>query len=149
MREILFRGKREDTGEWAYGYYSALPDVAGAVYMIESPAKNPDERNITYFVNCSTVGQFTGLHDKNGKRIFEGDMIRDEFCNANGVVKFGEYANPCSSPYTCNVGFSVEWAGSGAMMLRKDLGHFCKYQEIVIIGNIHDNPELLGGNEGG
>ncbi len=145
MREILFRGKRTDNGEWVFGFYSALPDCVGIVHMIETPKANPDETNVTYFVDPSTVGQYTGLTDKNGKQIFEGDVVRTAFEDATGVIAFGDYAGPMNSDkYTHHIGFYPIWEGSFEKLLRKDLGFYSlAVKELEVIGNIHDNPELL------
>lgn len=127
MREILFRAKREDNGEWAYGYYVCLPDVAGSVSMLHVPAGNPDESNKTYYVKKSTVGQFTGLTDKNGTKIFEGDIVEYE-----------------GKRYSIN--YLPHYARFSAV---KPNTVFCvfAYQRGEVIGNIYDSPELIGGEK--
>lgn len=130
MREIMFRGKRIENGEWLYGYYvhigpvscqiaCIIPEYASAVYAIE--------------VDHTTVGKYTGLLDKNGKRIFEGDICRNT--RTNEIV-------------------SVHWHGSMAGFVwnqkrddseyQYDFGAlFRSYDKYEVIGNIYDNPELL------
>lgn len=145
MREILFRGKREDNGEWVYGYYVKLPDAAGSVCFMHVPAGNPDEHNTAHYVAPKTVGQYTGLNDKNGNKIFEGDILSI----AQKGDSVGRYFDP-PIKYPANV--VVKWDLCAWMweviLQEKFYLHFpdawCHY-ECEIIGNIYDNPELIGG----
>lgn len=135
MREILFRGKREDNGEWAYGYYVRLPSAAGSVHKMYVPAENPDESNAVYYIDPKTLGQYTGLTDKNGVKIFEGDIVwfdggweeyggnTFEVVFTNGCFYLGR--NPDTVCFLLKA--YIEWA--------------------EVIGNIYDNPELLGGGK--
>ena len=139
MREILFRAKREDNGEWVYGYYVRLPDVAGSVNMMHIPARNPDECNATFYIDPKTLGQFTGLTDKNGTRIFEGDIVR-HYCKL--PVPGGEIGT---------VRGTIKWDSEECFFFRtsldgkdKTISAKCEYE---IIGNIYDNPELIGGEK--
>ena len=142
MREILFRGKRLDNGEWVYGsfcmdareQFNGLCGVDGFIRLYDKIKGKMQ----TYEVDRETVGQYTGLNDKNGKRIFEGDIVAQNWYDYDeprddsfGKVVFCEY--DCS--------FSV-------MDVNKDgfipLGRCGSYHwEVEVIGNIHDNPELL------
>jgi uncharacterized phage protein (TIGR01671 family) len=127
MREILFRGKREGSGEWAYGYYVAADNkpyiFTGKMGLSQVTAAHrlmykDFER---YEVIPETVGQYTGLKDKNGARIFEGDIV--EYKTLRLLVRFAE-------EYGC---FTVD-----------DKFWMSAYNEFDIIGNAHDSPELLG-----
>lgn len=130
MREILFRGKRQYTGEWAE---SVCPlGVMNSGHLCDD------------FIPA-TVGQYTGLTDKNGKRIFEGDVFRYDYADLEGiaVVAFGEYsfgADRCKN----NVGFYANWISSPTYY-RQDLCFWVYVRGVEIVGNIHDNPELLKG----
>ena len=144
MAERLFRGKRADNEEWVAGSllgidwcdkpstYSIAPNTPVSVF---------------YSVIPETVGQYTGLTDKNGVRIFEGDILKS-------TIKIIDYAD---------VGFSishydeedigiVEWRKDGFMIAHKS-GTWARSfygSENYVIGNIHDNPELLkGGGDNG
>lgn len=130
MREILFRGKRKDNGEWIEGYYFRQLNP----FSVDgSPIKHciSDLPPFGAEIVPETVGQYTGLTDKNGKRIFEGDIL------------------DCGDRMVC-----VEWhdrCGTWDSIFIKYIGDRCsngiepvewKYRAVVI-GNIHDNPELL------
>lgn len=119
-REILFRGKRVDNGEWVEGYYS--------------PVNIPITGNMGHFINVGgyraveidpeTVSQFTGLEDKLGTKIFEGDVIDD--LGVEYIVVFdSDYAQ-----------FRGKFDGWNA-----EISHIASRCEVI--GNIHDNPELL------
>ena len=127
MREILFRGKREDNGEWVYGYYVKLPDAAGSVGFMHVPASNPDEHNTAHYVALETVGQYTGLTDKNGNKVFEGDIVEYE-----------------GKRYSIN--YLPHYARFAAVKPNTVFSVFA-YQRGEVIGNIHDNPELIGDEE--
>ena len=123
MREILFRGKQKDNEKWVIGYLSSKHTIT-----IQTPCGHMDE-----IVICAdTVGQFTGLTDKNGQRIFEGDIAKV----LQGKDKDIAY-----------VGFE-----NGAFMLYPKTGNIYERTlweywyndwDVEVIGNITDNPELL------
>ena len=143
MREILFRGKRTKNGEWVYGYYYR-DDENGKTYIITWEPNTgttwAGSLEIENFVEVipETVGQFTGLTDKNGKRIFEGDILRhhnnflDSEVVEKGVVFWDE--KYCGWRRTSNGGFH------NGIVDAYRLSPDCVYG---VIGNIHDNPELL------
>lgn len=149
-REILFRGKRVDNGEWVYGYlfddgYQNPRHVfVGGLMIDEYKGTACDEWDINgidfYDVNPNTICQYTGLTDKNGKKIFEGDIVRcGEIC---GEVKFGLYeSNWQIGKY--NQGFFVTFPKE--YFLRKELGYY--ENKVVVIGNIYDSPKLLEDEE--
>lgn len=125
MREIKFRGKRLDNGKWLYGslLVSHFKDDKKERYFITQFSGN---YTFEHEVNPATVGQFTGLKDKNGKEIYEEDILFDES---------GVYAVVCYSMGTFCVDF-----GEGF-----DLQYFTDgiHEICDVVGNIHDNPELL------
>lgn len=147
MREILFRGKRIDNGEWVYGsfcmdareQFNGLCGVDGFIRLYDK-AKGKMQ---TYEADRETVGQYTGLKDKNGKRIFEGDILHIAKI-ADGI---GVYYQP---PLDYPVNVVVKWDLCAWMWetLFDDKRYitfpdaWCHY-ECEVIGNIHDNPELL------
>ncbi len=134
MRKIEFRGKRIDNGEWVYGV--PFEDFDGNMLIGNYGSKVK--------VIPDTVSEFTGLEDKNGTRIFEGDIVKYVFPVDNakpniGEVKFSE-CDINSDNYNC--GFFIKWENS---YLPKEIGYWTNYRKnkIEVIGNIHDNPELL------
>ena len=139
MREILFRGKREDNDEWVYGYYVKLPDAAGSVCFMHVPAGNPDERNTAHYVALETVGQYTGLTDKNGNKIFEGDLLQNTLDSSISIVEWNEN----------HTAFTLKQIGLHNLGVGGTIYGFPKigHEVYLIIGNIYDNPELIGGDE--
>lgn len=129
MREILFRGKQPDNGEWVEGglvqgvvhelwqnanraYVTVFPEFLSAVKLVE--------------VDPSTVGQYTGLKDCRGQRIFEGDILRPVWGNEYFLVGWrDEYAD-------------FDLVNCTGVSLPSD------HDRMEIVGTIHDNPELLG-----
>ena len=140
MREILFRGKRKDNGEWVYGrllYFKASVGTEVLALIVESCEWD----NSNEWFNLGkrarvipeSVGQYTGLTDKNGNMIFEGDIVNDEQSGYNYFIKwFPEYA--CFSLADKNG--NMEFGCDEFEIFLNDL---------IVIGNIYDNPELLKG----
>ena len=130
MREILFRGKRMKDCVWLYGHYTYSPKSnAHFIHIV-------DDEGYDYGcgVDPSTVGQYTGLLDRNGKRIFEGDVVitlhqrGDGFCTGEyGFVKFNTN-DFCSGFYVMSKLDRISFADA-----------------IEVIGNVHDNPGLMVG----
>ena len=124
MREILFRGKKITSGEWVVGNYNQNMLNRG-FDTIEDTENFP---YLYYGVDHKTVSQYTGMKDKNSKRIFEGDIFL------------------CDNKYPYEVAWCDERKGFFAMATDFSdddlLGNFFE-SSIEVIGNIHDNPELL------
>ena len=155
MRELIFRGKRLDNGEWVQGYYAQ-----GVWYVDEKEMHIIFPTDVAFYPHCEisnyeivdpeTVGQYTGLTDKNGTKIFEGDILEvKNKITYNTVVKYGEY--------TPDYFIKLLELNRGTATTSKFYGLYCEtlneeHKELVItnstqylkvIGNIHDNPELL------
>ena len=127
MREILFRGKTTDTREWVYGFYFHQKDTPIEGHFIID-LKGFDEE-----VLPETVGQFTGLTDKNGVKIFEGDVLKCVNPN-DGQHHITDFISSMVNGFTLkNVKLTRELA-----LYDNDWP-----DEIEVIGNIHDNPELI------
>lgn len=139
MDERMFRGKRADNEEWIEG--SLLQ-----VDWCDKPSTGaiaPNTPVSTFYpIIPETVGQFTGHTDKNKCKAFEGDILSHCSGLDYGVIRYGEYSNPFSPGQ--HIGFYVEWvSGEDINVLRKDLGYWLKAGTAEIVGNIHDNPELI------
>jgi uncharacterized phage protein (TIGR01671 family) len=136
MKEIKFRGRRTDNGEWVVGYL-LITQISGVFILgttILTKVQKAQSASIRdklwqYEVDPETVGQFTGLHDKSGKKIWEGDIIYlkhetglSTWDESKEIVKFE------MGGFTCGI--------------YADLDNIC---DCEVIGNIWENPELLGG----
>ena len=159
MREIKFRGKRIDNGEWVYGYLLYKKTLLGETALIVEKfistidfADDKEERGIVIDADLAesgwkqidpkTVGQYTGLKDKNGKEIYEGDIVRftrKNVFNAKGLIIGVIEYHPDRLAYivsNCIVrqpdGEKEKWDYT-----------FLSEDGLEVIGNIYDNPELL------
>lgn len=170
MREILFRGKDPETGRWYEGFYMKLSDTTYC--FKEDYDAHPDNtkhfivfdrmtdwglpnQHLRAAVDPETVGQYTGLTDKNGKRIFEGDIVRwtwepyvlaspggycHHSCGTVFEVRFLE------SGFTlCKVGDRTPEPNANGKVANYEFWNF--HRGLEVIGNIYDNPELLEGGE--
>ncbi len=133
----LFRGKRIDNCEWVVGHFY---EFMGKSYIFEPPFTSKD---LTYEVDPSTICQCTGLKDKNGKLIWENDLVKDLFSDTIAPIRYGSYQNCFDSTKTENVGFYVDWSVTDKKYMRKDLGYWINMVDAEVIGNTFDNPELL------
>jgi len=148
MRAVKFRGKRIDTGEWVYGYYfktpltdenSGVPAGCGWFFLSDEKVRYciSTESGVVFVVDIETVGQFTGLLDKNGKEIYEGDLIRQRknlgmsqvWCIGKIVFKDGS--------------FIIDWQPekNGDIHYSETLKYHAP--ESGVIGNIFENENLL------
>ena len=139
MREILFRGKNTDNGKWEYGSllspdeFNENPHIVYIDYLNEYG----EIGEISAPVIPETIGQYTGLTDKNGVRIFEGDICRFKRFNDIhvGEIVFNVTTASFVMRYQSIVG------AYGEKATQKMLLSVC--DDIEVIGNIHDNPELM------
>lgn len=160
MREILFRGKRKDNGEWVCGDLLQDKDLEKCYieYFEYYSSENGPQRD---YCQCEvipeTVGQYTGLTDKNGKKIFEGDIVRmyfegessgydeegvsynyDFYGHKIGVVSFGSNGTFINAKHG-ELHIDAEMVEGWTPTRRARLAGY----RSEVIGNIHDNPELM------
>lgn len=161
MREILFRGKRVDNGEWAFGNFIEDKwgdDNGNTIYAILQDRVAPDIAELWTPVRVipETVGQYTGLKDNNGKKIFEGDIVKSKhtaFTDSDKKPKYSydlekqesEYGYPKIIYYR---NYVVQLYDARYRIKNKNITHYINYNfiynhEVEVAGNIHDNPELM------
>lgn len=134
MREIEFRGKSVEHNMWVYGYYIK---AIGSIIV----EKRCSISTMEYVVDENSVGQFTGLRDKNGVKIYEGDIVCSRF--PEGCEHAGKICSIGDIQFRDGM-FGIEWTQWkndtfwGIRRLDEDF-----HKEIEVIGNIFDNPELI------
>ena len=134
-REILFRGKRVDNGRWVEGSFAILEHFyygKPTHYILTGKCDYYDQTGkVDYHpveIDPETVGQYTGLKDKNGVPVFEGDIV--EFDDGRFVVEY----------FDSRMGFGFSGLRGRGMVCGFTMTH---WEHLKIIGNIHDNPELM------
>ena len=139
MREILFRGKRTDNGAWVEGAFCLKDCDDPFGDMVDRPSiikYDPPCDGFWFRVDPETVGQFTGLTDKNGKKIFEGDILKESDVIYNGEIQINGHIFTVAMRKGCWCVLSTCYFDEWDFLCSN--ANRCE-----VIGNIHDNPELL------
>lgn len=134
MREIIFRGKRVDNGEWVYGYYDVFRyhEDAPPIYLIHT---NGWTNSVE--IEPGTVGQYTGMTDKNDKKIFEGDIVRYRPGYWRNLMQ--SVVEHCADKWNYPAFDLKDYDYEANGLQLRHMGQI----ELEVIGTIHDNPELL------
>lgn len=142
-REILFRGKRIDNGEWVY--WNIFGELTEFICFQNEKWKSLHYDASKKIIEPTTIGPYTGLKDKNGTLVFCDDIIlkQDGSCSVYGIVRYGDI--PAITGNHKHIGFYIEWINDGANLWsewwRNDIGYWVS--KCLTAGNIYDNPELL------
>ena len=133
----IFRGKRMDNREWITGY---LYVTHLNEYEIGTYSFNSNIERLTQTVDPATIGQCTGVRDKDEELIFEGDVFRCSWSDT-GVVTWGNNRAISGERGYLNDRWVIVWNGEANNRYRNDLGFWAYFGSVI--GNIHDNPELI------
>lgn len=156
MREIKYRGLRVDGKGWAFGFYY---EQNGKSYICSEDHSDNADSYYNHEVIPETAGQFTGLHDKNGKEIYDGDVLKTTHKKSSGPIMYQTLAHIYNvvewDEFTSNdvvlfqngcfgvlESTSLDGDVSGPFLPLYENGMWANHVSAVI-GNIHDNPELL------
>ena len=128
-REILFKAKRKDNGEWEEGYYCKYGYVGKEKHYI-IPIYASDL--YAFEIDINTLCQYTGLTDMHGNKIWENDIVKYHFGEEVAPIRFGKYQSCFDSAKTAHIGFYVNWNNNKA--LRKDLGYWVNMIDCNVLG---------------
>ncbi len=148
-REVLFRGKGMDG--WVEGVpFNGIMVCDLSIVWADEEVLASEVAELDYeIVKEETIGEYSGLDDKNGTKIFEGDIVQSYNEKSEpfyGVICVGKYT-AIYLETSCNMGFYVDWIAENCEpFLRRDLGYWVEQDDFRVVGNIHDNPELLRPN---
>lgn len=138
MREILFRGKALKTSEWVFGFVQKKQVIGGVNWLIHEDLRASTAYHAPIVINPSTIGQYTGLTDKNGTKIFENDIVAywDTYNTENGQSEADCIGKVVWDDETISFQVTNRLSAESYEVL----------DECSVIGNIYDNPELLFDN---
>ena len=131
----LFKAKRLDNNYWILGFLSVNKTGKYFIRPICGSALSSEE------VDKNTICQCTGLKDRNGKLVWENDIIKYHFGELYAQIRYGAYQSCFDSKKAEHIGFYVDWSESSNY--RKDLGYWINMVNAEAVGNIFDNPDLL------
>lgn len=146
MREILFRGKRSDNGEWEQGYLvkgrkAYIVTFYASAYMVVSPSCHASVDFVV--VDLETVGQYTGVNDINNVRMFEGDIVNVQIGTA---VRFPEPVRYKAVVDFKDGAFGLKYFRGVVEEFVPFAGYYKRNVTFTVIGNVHNNPELMKGD---
>lgn len=140
MREILYRGKRTDTGEWVEGFFAKSGDKTFIIFDNDIAVGYVTMKEVI----PETVGQYTGLTGTNGKKIFEGDIIKFGRNIYEVLFEVGSFAlYDRGGKMITKIGGVNDHCYSLMQLYIECCWEDCTAYDIEILGNIHDNPEFL------